>query len=457
MNPPTQSDRLTSGQPDLDDLLGGGFPRGASMLVRGGPGSGKTLLGLHFVAAARHVRETALIITFSDSEPALRAYAHQVGIDISTVACLDLTPPPAHLVNAERYEIFAPSDVERGPVSQQLVEAIQTSQPDRVFIDGFSLFRYLHPDLYQYRRQLIALMRFLREQGCTALFASEVSPAFSDDELRFAADGVVTLHRNGSVRQLEFEKLRAGGFADGLHRYALGAGGWQLLPSLDRRHEERLYAPEPQPTGFAALDALLSGGLYRGSTTVLCGPECVGKSLWALALANGLAGASGHAGLLLLDESETLLRRRAEMAGLALPLLADTKRLHIDAADPDEAPEALLQRLRRLAEPRRCDVLVVDSLNDFLARAGGDSGMALWRQLKRYVARRGVLLLATWRQTGAEDALPAGLTDTVLELQPAHAGHAAGLRLRHHRFGAAHGETLHWRLGNQGLQLDDKD
>lgn len=403
---PSGQERLSSGLPELDVLLGGGLPRGYSLLVRGGPGSGKTLLGLHFVAAARLARETALLISFSDGEAALRAYAHHVGIDISAVSCLDLTPPPEHLTGSDRYEIFAASEVERGPVSQRLVETIQKQRPTRVFIDGFSLFRYLHPDLYHYRRQLIALMRFLREQGCTALFASELSPQFSDDELSFAADGVLTLHRHADLRQLEIEKLRASGYAEGRHRYRLGPGGWQLLPSLDRVAEDRVYRPEPQPTGMAALDALLGGGLMQGSTTLLCGPECVGKSLWALALANGLTGTHGRAGLLLLDEPEAVLRRRAQAVGLELALLDDAKRLHVEVPDLNEAPEALLHQLRRLAEPRRCDVLVVDSLNEFLQRQGGEPGVLLWRQLCRYAARRGLVVLACWRQVPGDGLAP---------------------------------------------------
>lgn len=454
MTTPSAFQRLPSGLPELDDLLGGGYPRGSSLLVRGGPGSGKTLLGLHYVAAAQAARETALFISFSDAEPALRAYAHQVNIDIGSVPCLDLTPSADHLASEERYEIFTSSTVEQGPVSQRLIEAIQTQRPARVFIDGFSLFRYLHPDLYQYRRQLIALMRFLREQGSTALFASELSSQFSDDELTFAADGVLTLHRRGALRQLEVEKLRAGGYADGLHRYELGDGGWHLQPSLDWVGEERLYAPHPQPTGFSSLDDLLGGGLLTGSTTLLCGYKCVGKSLWALALADGLAGATGRVGLLLLDEPEAPLLRRVHAFGLSLPLLADTKRLHVEAARPGDSPETLLHLLRLLAEPRRCDVLVVDSLNDFLLREGGEPGAVLWRQLCRYAARRGVVLLATWRQEPGDGPPPAGLADTEIELLPASPETHPGLRVRHHRYGEPRFETLSWQMDGRRICLD---
>lgn len=454
MNAVNAANRLSIGVPEFDLLLGDGLPRGGTVLVRGGPGSGKTLLGLHFTAAGNAMRENALIISFSDNEAALRSYAHQVRIDITHVQCLDLTPPPGHLAGADCYEIFAPPDVEGGPVSRRIVEAIEHHRPARVFIDGFSLFRYSYPDLYQYRRHLIALMRFLRESGCTAVFSSELSPQFSDDELTFAADGVITLHRQGRLQQLEVDKLRAGGYVPGRHRYELGAGGWQVFPSLDLCGTERIYAPQLASTGFAALDDLLGGGLVTGSTTLICGVECIGKSLLALALAEKLTASLGKGALLLLDESEALLRRRAATVGLDLRALQDDGRLLVEQAEVDDAPEVLLQRLRVLAEPRRCAFLVVDSLDNFLAREGGEPTAALWRQLVRYAARRGLVLLATWRQVPGDIQPPAGLADTELVLLPAQGGQAPGLRLRHHRHGLPRHDVLRWQLSSTGVHID---
>lgn len=454
MNIGITANRLSIGVPEFDLLLGDGLPRGGAMLLRGGPGCGKTLLGLHYTAAGRAAHENALIISFSDNEAALRSYAHQVGIDITHVQCLDLTPPPGHLVGADRYEIFAPPDVEGGPVSRRIVEAIEHFRPARVFIDGFSLFRYLHPDLYQYRRQLIALMRFLRESGCTAMFSSELSPQFSDDELTFAADGVITLHRAGRLRQLEVDKLRAGGYVPGRHRYELGARGWQVFPSLDLCGTDRIYAPEPASTGFPALDDLLGGGLMTGSTTLICGVECAGKSLLALALAEKLSASLGKGALLLLDESEALLRRRAATVGFDLGALQDEGRLLVEEAEVSDAPEVLLQRLRVLAEPRRCAFLMVDSLDDFLAREGGEPTAALWRQLVRYAARQGLVLLATWRQVPGDAQPPAGLADTELVLLPAQAGQPPGLHVRHHRHGQPRHDVLCWQLSGKGVRID---
>lgn len=114
MNVVTTANRLCIGVPEFDLLLGGGLPRGGAMLLRDGPGSGKTLLGLHFTAACSTTRENALIVSFSDNEVALRSDAHQVGIDTTHVQCLDFTPPPGHLAGADRYEIFAPADVDGG-------------------------------------------------------------------------------------------------------------------------------------------------------------------------------------------------------------------------------------------------------------------------------------------------------------------------------------------------------
>lgn len=447
--------RVSSGCIELDRILDGGFAEYSANLVRGGPGCGKTILGMHFVAAAKNLKQSALIISFSESEEHTRSYAHRLGIDLSNVHFLDLTPSPEHLVSAETYEIFSPSEVERGPMSKTLVDAINRIQPSRVFIDGFSVFRYLHPDLYQYRRQLIALIRFLRQQQCTALLASEVSDSSTDDELAFASDAVLTLSHQQNLYQLEVEKFRAGKFFAGKHRFYINESGMQLYLDINRFCKPKVYIPSPVKTDVAKLDKLLGGGLYTGSVNLIEGEESSGKTLLASHLCELLAKQLGKVGILLLDETEERYRFRMQQANIAQNLLNDEQRLFLYEADPDEPPEQLVKQLQYFTEAKRCGLLLVDSLNSFCSRKGGRSAEFLWRQVMRYATKRGVLILASWQRSHADTRAPAGMADAILCVENNANSQRRISILRHKYSPIEHDESLHWRITQGGLSFDE--
>src|SRR4051794_8132419 len=86
------STRLSTGIPGFDEILGGGLIAGRAYLVRGGPGAGKTTLGLHFLTAGAANGEKALFINMGESEDQIRTNSAQQGFDTSNVSFLDLSP-----------------------------------------------------------------------------------------------------------------------------------------------------------------------------------------------------------------------------------------------------------------------------------------------------------------------------------------------------------------------------
>src|SRR5512138_3134011 len=82
---PPQTDRVTSGTPGLDDMLGGGFVRHAAVLVRGAPGTGKTTLGLQYLLEGARRGETGLFISFEEFPQSLYRDAASLGWDLPTL------------------------------------------------------------------------------------------------------------------------------------------------------------------------------------------------------------------------------------------------------------------------------------------------------------------------------------------------------------------------------------
>jgi circadian clock protein KaiC len=63
-----QIDKVPTGIPGLDDITHGGLPAGRPTLISGGPGSGKTLLGISFlVEGAERFQEPGVLLTFEES------------------------------------------------------------------------------------------------------------------------------------------------------------------------------------------------------------------------------------------------------------------------------------------------------------------------------------------------------------------------------------------------------
>src|SRR5438094_4409143 len=98
--------RIVSGVTGLDQILHGGFLPGRAYLVTGPPGSGKTLFGLHFLAAGS---SRTLFVSFTETEQHLREDAEATGIQVGGVAFLDLTPEADLFSKAQAYDIFTPA------------------------------------------------------------------------------------------------------------------------------------------------------------------------------------------------------------------------------------------------------------------------------------------------------------------------------------------------------------
>lgn len=160
----------------MDEILFGGLVPGCSYLVRGGPGQGKTTLGLHFLTTGAKAGEKVLYISMGESESQLKENAHALGFNVRGVNFLDLSPNAAFFSQVDTYDIFSPAEVEREPTTKKILEAVESLKPKRVFVDSMTHFRYLSPDDFQYRKQAISFLRFLLDQGATVIFTSESSP-----------------------------------------------------------------------------------------------------------------------------------------------------------------------------------------------------------------------------------------------------------------------------------------
>lgn len=181
------ADRVLTGVDGLDDLLGGGVPRGHVITVMGSFGTGKTTFALQFLVQGLVNGEKGIFFSLEEDVDSVVATAASFGWDLRPY----LKDKRLHIVKLEPAD--AKTTVTR--IKSELPEFIRKSGATRVVVDSISLLNMMFPDETERRTRLFALCQQLRSTGATCLFTAEVK----DDNPRSSRDGLVEYVSDGVV------------------------------------------------------------------------------------------------------------------------------------------------------------------------------------------------------------------------------------------------------------------
>lgn len=400
-------DRIPTGVSGFDEIVDGGLLEHHNYLVRGGPGAGKSTFGIHFLSEGVSQDEATLYINLGEKRSTIERVAANFGFPIDEVDILDLAPSGDEFVEEAGYDIFSSAEVERQPLTDEIAQAVSDTSPDRVFVDPVTQLRYLTPDEYQFRKQLLSLLRFLTDNDATVLFSSQRTAVEPDDDLQFLSDGIVTLDHDGRRRTVEVTKLRGSDYTGGAHSFDITDAGIEVYPTLPvvRDVEPSEHGTHQLSLGIPELDRLLGGGLERGTTTYVTGPSGVGKSTLGSIFMKEAAGRGERSNLYLFEESVDTLVHRSRAINVPIDEMRDRGTLMIEpietlAMDTNQ----FAARVKSDVEDHGTDIVMIDGVEGYKQAAQEGDPLQPLHRLVRYLSSEGVttLLIAETKEITGE-------------------------------------------------------
>jgi circadian clock protein KaiC len=378
---------IKTGIKGLDSILLGGIPRGNVIIVQGVTGSGKTLMGLEFIYRGIALYdEPGLIVVFETSTDKLIRDAAEFGWDLQKMQ-----------EQKKLQIIFTSPQVLReelqSPISL-LLETATEMGAQRIFIDGVGL---LDPTLGvvsaprgAYRELLQQLIESLNRENLTTVLSLERGndpcSVTTMEVTDFLADTVIQLNRERRGRRirrcLEVLKSRGQDYEAGEHTLRITGGlGLEVFRRVQAPSRPN---PKQQPTssakraliGVEAIDTLIGGGIFDGSTTMIVGVSGVGKTVLGTQILREGALKQGTRGLLVsLDEHPAQIIRNAQTLGLNLDEQIADGTIQIMFESPQELDiDAHYARIIELIEKHDMQRMVIDGMTSY-STAIGETGV----------------------------------------------------------------------------------
>jgi len=399
-------EKTLTGIKGLDEITGGGLPKGRPTLVAGAAGSGKTLLAMEFlVHGAADYNEPGVFMAFEETGEELTKNVKSLGFDLTELSDKKLIS--LDYVYVERSEIEETGEYDLDGLFVRLGYAIDSIRAKRVVLDTIeALFAGL-PNEAILRAELRRLFRWLKEKGVTTIITGERG---TDGLTRhgleeYVADCVILLdHRiveQISTRRLRVVKYRGSSHGTNEYPFLIGDKGISVLPvtSLGLKHTS---SKERIPTGIPRLDAMMSGkGYFRGSTVLVSGTAGTGKSSIAATFAKSVCERGERCIYFAFEESESQIVRNMKSIGIDLQPSIDKGLLRVEAARPTMSGlETHLATIHRAVEGFVPSVVIADPITNLISAGQENEVKSMLTRLIDFLKTEQVTALFTSLTSG---------------------------------------------------------
>jgi circadian clock protein KaiC len=372
-HPLTPLPKAPTGIPGLDEITGGGLPQGRTTIVCGGPGCGKTMLGIEFlVRGALEFNEPGVLMAFEETPEDIARNVASLGFDIEDLAAkkklfLDyISVEPSEIEETGEYDLEA--------LFIRLENAVETIGAKRVMFDTVeALFTgFANPAIL--RAEFRRLFRWLKDRGLTTVLTAERGEGTLTRQglEEYVSDCVILLdHRikdQISARRMRIVKYRGTKHGADEYPFLIDERGMSVLPitALQLQHgvsEERVSSGVPD------LDEMLEGqGYFRGSTVLLSGTAGSGKTTLAASFADATCRRGERCLYIDFEESPKQVARNMKSVGIDLEAWSKKGLLVHEAWRPTQfGIEMHLLRIHKLIEEVKPQAVILDPITNLIS------------------------------------------------------------------------------------------
>jgi circadian clock protein KaiC len=360
-------ERIPSGVPGLDEVLGGGVPVYSFNLIAGDPGSGKTTLSTQMMFANATAERPALHFTILGEPPVkMLRYQQQFGFFDHR-----LVGSAVHYVDLSAEALEGDLDA----VQRRITTEVERVEPRMVVVDSF---RTVVRSTSAEGGEGGALQSFI-QQLALHLASWEVTSFLVGEYERSeyhpvstVADGILWLSqatdRNSVVRKLQVVKLRGQEPMPGLHTFRVTGAGVQVFPRMRRTQPRRLETADATAlsTGISGLDALMHGGVAAGHALLVAGATGTGKSILARRFIAAGAERQESSVLVVFEENVTDYLARSRGTGVELNELVNDGLVEALFLRPvDLSVDEMLHEIQQAVGRLKARRVVIDSISGF--------------------------------------------------------------------------------------------
>ncbi len=393
----------STGVPELDRVLGGGFPKGSTILIAGSSGSGKTILSLQWLFEGIRHGENGVYISLT--EPLFKSVR-----DLETMSFYDKSA-----IEQQKLKILDMRDIiaEKGVLEPQkiydfLEKYVRQTGAKRLCIDSVTAIAYSLDDRDKIRAFIFELGKLLATLGCTTFLTSEVAEekkfsVYGVEE--FISDAILRLDqvrvKDETKRVMQVVKVRGRNYEPGELYFTISEKGINVFPRL-KVSLEHASSSERMSTGNATLDEIFTGGVFKGSSTLVLGSTGTGKS--ALCMQYIVDGLKKREPCMYLsfEESRSEVMRNSAVFGWKLDGYEKDNTLTLKCSYPNEKSlEAHMADIKKIVDERKVKRCVVDSLSSIASSFNDDMFVGFTKTLSSYLKSQGVTSFFTMAMTPA--------------------------------------------------------
>ncbi|MDD5266055.1 MAG: circadian clock protein KaiC [Methylococcales bacterium] len=399
-------EKCPSGISGLDQITGGGLPRGRTTLVCGGSGSGKTLLGMEFlVKGATKFGEAGVFMCFEENAEELAQNVASLGFDVNGL--ITSKQLVIDYVRIERSEIEETGEYDLEGLFIRLGLAIDSIGAKRVVLDTIETLFAALANAGILRAELRRLFRWLKDKGVTAIVTGERGEGtFTRHGLEeYVSDCVLLLDQrvveNIATRRLRIVKYRGSAHGTNEYPFLLDEQGFTVVP-LTAIGLQYAVSTDFISTGVAKLDAMLGGhGYYRGGSLLLSGTAGSGKTSLAAHFLDAACRRGERCLFFAFEESPDQIMRNMRSIGLDLRQWLDKGLLRFHASRPSTfGLEMHLTAIHRATEQFQAQVVVFDPISSFESAGSFPEARAMLMRLVDFLKSRQITSLFTSLTSG---------------------------------------------------------